>query len=81
LRVLSIENINGVAVVDAVVHGWNSQSAVRFPLDLVNEAERGRVQVGETLSALTNLRAENQVDLYFEDVKIAPLPDPEDGLG
>jgi hypothetical protein len=67
--------------VDAVVHGWNSQSAVRFPLDLVNEGERDRVQVGETLSALTNLRAENQVDLYFEDVKIAPLPDPKDGLG
>jgi len=80
LEVLSVEEINGAKVVDAVVHGWHSSNAVRFPMSLVRETDRDSVKPGDTLSAMTNLRTEDQVDLYFEDVKLAPAPDPNDGL-
>lgn len=80
LEVLSIEEINGEKVIDAVVHGWHSSDAVRFPMALIDQADRGRIKLGDTLSAMTNLQTEEKVDLYFEDIKIAPPPDPEDGL-
>ncbi|WP_226470109.1 hypothetical protein [Luteimonas panaciterrae] len=80
LEVLSIEKVNGAKVIDAVVHGWHSSNAVRFPMSLVKEADRDGIKPGDTLSAMTNLRTEKQIDLYFEDVKLAPAPDPNDGL-
>lgn len=80
LEVLSIGEVNGAKVIDAVVHGWHSSNAVRFPMSLVKEADRDNIKPGDTLSAMTNLRTEEQVDLYFEDVKLAPAPDPNDGL-
>lgn len=80
LEVLSIENVNGAQVIDAVVHGWHSSNAVRFPMSLVNAADRESIKPGDTLSAMTNLRTEEQVDLYFEEIKLAPAPDPNDGL-
>lgn len=80
LEVLSIEEVNGAKVIDAVVHGWHSSNAVRFPMSLVEDADREHIKPGDTLSAMTNLRTEDQVDLYFENVKLAPAPDPNDGL-
>lgn len=49
-------------------------------MSLVAESDRESLKPGDTLSAMTNLRTENQVDLYFEDVKLAQAPDPNDGL-
>lgn len=80
LQVLSVEEVNGDKVIDAVVHGWHSSSAVRFPISVVKEADRNSLKPGDTLSAMTNLRTDEQVDLYFEDVKLAAAPDPNDGL-
>lgn len=80
LEVMSIEQINDDRVIDAFVHGWSAKDAVRFPMSLVNAADRDKIKVGDTLSAMTNVRAEEKVDLYFEDVKLVDAPDPNDGL-
>lgn len=71
---------DAIVVVDAIVHGWNHSSAVRFPLTLVQEGDRDKVRPGVTLSAITNLRATQQADLYFLDVMLAEDVDPNDGL-
>lgn len=80
LRVADMMSIDGDVVIDALVDGFSSKDAVRFPLSLVHADDRGRVVNGVTLTALTNLRAEEQVDLYFEDVRLSDEPDANDGL-
>lgn len=80
LRVLFKMKINDDTVIDALVDGFNAKDAVRFPLSLVHEDDRDRISEGDTLTALTNLRAEEQVDLYFEDVRLSDEPDANDGL-
>lgn len=80
LSVSDLVEVDGDWVVDAVVNGWNSKSAVRFPLSLVRSEDRDSVAKGARLIAVTNLRAESQTDLYFEDVQLAPAIDEHDGL-
>lgn len=81
LRVEQITKINGEAVIDAVVHGWNPKDTVRFPMSLVHADDMASVKEQSTLSALTNLRAEEKVELFFEDVRVVQDPDEDDGLG
>lgn len=64
-------------VVDAVVHGWNAQDAVRFPLSLVNEELQGEVQVGANFFVSTNLSTDEKVDLYFDEFEKASEEDLE----
>jgi hypothetical protein len=80
LSVSDLIKVDDDWVVDAVVNGWNSKSAVRFPLSLVRPEDRASVVKGSRLIAVTNLRAESQTDLYFEDVQLAPAIDENDGL-
>jgi len=80
LQVLSISAVNGEEVIDAIVDGFSSDDAVRFPLLLVSEDQRHRVKEGCLLVAETNIRASEKVDLYFENVEIAEAPDADDGL-
>jgi len=80
LQVKDVDTVKETPVVDAIVHGWNHSSAVRFPLSLVREEDRSKVLPGVTLSAITNLRATQQADLYFLDVMLAEDVDPNDGL-
>lgn len=80
LRVADMVKVGDDTVIDALVDGFSSKDAVRFPLSLVHQDDRDRVLMGVTLSALTNLRAEEQVDLYFEDVRLCDEPDESDGL-
>jgi hypothetical protein len=72
--------VDSDVVIDALIDGFSSKDAVRFPLSLVHEDDRDRVEIGVTLTALTNLRAEEQVDLYFEEVRLSDEPDANDGL-
>lgn len=65
-------------VVDAVVHGWNAQDAVRFPLSLVAEDLRDQVQAGENFFVSTNLSTDEKVDLYFDNFEKARNEDLED---
>ncbi|WP_155273607.1 hypothetical protein [Xanthomonas arboricola] len=80
LQVLSISSVNGEKVIDAIVDGFDSTDAVRFPLQLVAESERDKVKEGTLLVADTNVRATEKVELFFENVGIAEEPDPNDGL-
>lgn len=80
LEVLEISSVNGEQVVDAIVDGFRSDDAVRFPLLLVSEEQRHLVKQGVLLVADTNIRASEKVDLYFENIEIAEAPDANDGL-
>lgn len=80
LQVKEVQDIGGVKVIDAIVHGWNPKDAVRFPLNLVRAEDRNLITEGSSLTALTNISTEAKVDLYFENVCLAQEPDSDDGL-
>lgn len=80
LQVMDVTDVGGVPVVDAIVNGWNPKDTVRFPLELVNEKDKNKIGRNSILTAMTNFGTEKKVDLYFEDVKIATEPEPDDGL-
>ncbi|WP_123646507.1 hypothetical protein [Lysobacter enzymogenes] len=81
IRVLDVVDLGGETVIDAVIHGWNSKDSVRFPASLIPSPLLANVERGTALSVVTNIRAEEKVDLYFEDFQIAEEPDQHDGLG
>ncbi len=80
LQVMDVSDVGGVKVVDAIVNGWNSKDTVRFPLFLVAAEDRDKVERFSILSAHTNVSTPEKVDLYFENVKLAPEPEEDDGL-
>ena len=82
IKIQDIVQLGAETVVDATIHGWKSQqSAVRFPLSLVPEAIRRDLIAGSLLAVTTNIRADEQGELYFRDFERLPEIDPEDGLG
>lgn len=80
LEVKDVTDVGNVKVIDAIVNGWNSKDTVRFPLSLVKLEDRESVVPSTILSAFSNVGTPQKVDLYFEDVEIAPQPDANDGL-
>ncbi len=80
LQVKEVQDIGGIQVIDAIVHGWNSKDAVRFPMSLVREQDREFITEGSSLTASTNIGTDAKVDLYFENVCLAQEPDADDGL-
>ncbi|WP_201270998.1 hypothetical protein, partial [Pseudomonas aeruginosa] len=80
LQVMDVSDVGGVTVIDAIVHGWNAKDTVRFPLSLVSPEHRSKVSCSSILSALTNVSTSEKVDLYFENVELAPEPEWDDGL-
>lgn len=64
-------------VIDAVVHGWNAQDAVRFPKSLVPEDLWDHIQPGNMFYVSTNISTEEKVDLYFSHFERAYDVDPE----
>jgi hypothetical protein len=77
---MDVSDVGGVAVIDAIVNGWNAKDTVRFPLSLVTPEHQSKVSRFTILSALTNVSTPEKVDLYFEDVELAPEPEWDDGL-
>lgn len=80
LQVMDVSDVGDVRVIDAIVNGWNPKDTVRFPLSIVAANDRGKVTRFSILEAFTNVSALEKVDLYFEDVKLAPEPEWDDGL-
>jgi CheY-like chemotaxis protein len=80
LEVKDVSDVGDVTVIDAIVNGWNPKDTVRFPMSLVKAEDRRHVVPSTILSALSNVSTDQKVDLYFEQVEIAPEPDDDDGL-
>ena len=49
-------------------------------MNLVRKIDRQAIRENSSLIALTNVGTEEKVDLYFENVRLAPEPDSDDGL-
>lgn len=71
---------SGVDVVDAVIPGWNPNTKVRFPLELVERNLWDHVREGTYFLAYVNRGAEKEEDLFLERFELAPEVDPNDGL-
>lgn len=80
VRVDDIRYESGEEVIDAMVTNWDPHQAVRLPMSLVPTHLRGGLSSGMWLFAKVNVGAERPEDLYFSDIRLAPEPDPHDGL-
>jgi CheY-like chemotaxis protein len=80
LQVMDVSDVGGVQVIDAIVNGWNPKDTVRFPLSLVSSKDQKNVKRFSILAAMTNVSTTEKVDLYFENVELAPEPEWDDGL-
>lgn len=80
LQVMDVSDVGGVQVIDAIVNGWNPKDTVRFPLSLVSPKDQQNVERFSILAAMTNVSTTEKVDLYFENVELAPEPEWNDGL-
>jgi hypothetical protein len=69
-----------IQVVDALIPGWNPETKVRFPLELIETKLRDFAVRDQVFFALVNTGAERDEDLFFSDFELAPEPDPNDGL-
>ncbi len=77
ITIEGVFNHGNETVVDALVHGWNAQDAVRFPLSLVPEDLQNFVLPGEIFFVSTNISAEEKVDLYFDNFERAQIAEQE----
>lgn len=80
LQVMDVSDVGGVQVIDAIVNGWNPKDTVRFPLALVSSKDQQKIERFSILTAMTNVSTTEKVDLYFENVELAPEPEWNDGL-
>lgn len=80
VHVDEVRNESGEKVLDVMVTNWNPHQAVRLPISLVPPNLRKDLSGGMWLLATVNVGAERPEDLYFEDIRLAPEPDPHDGL-
>lgn len=71
---------SGIAVVDAVIPGWNPNEKVRFPLDLIDDMLHAYVMPGAFFTAYVNRGAFKEEDLFLECFELAPEVNPNDGL-
>ncbi len=81
---LHVENVymqGSDQIVEAIAPGWNWRSAVKFPLDVIENdslMEDVRKRQVDWLIAKVNVDAESVDELFFKDFERAPNPE---GLG
>ncbi len=80
IRVEAIRKIDHEKTVDVIVLNWDPHQAVSFPLKLVPEELRSKIVRDARLFADVNIGATNGSELFFENIMLAPDPDPNDGL-
>lgn len=81
VRVTNRTHESNEDVLDVFVPQWNPHKAVRFPLKLIKGIDESLIQPGVRLLAKINIDARDSIELYFTDFRLAPAPNPEDGLG
>ena len=79
VRVVDVAVDGAGAAVDAIVHTWNPDIAVRFPLAVVDDPEIQRALsdwrgIGLRLFAEVNVGCENADELFFKSFEFAPEP-------
>ncbi len=72
VRIEDTGDENQKRVFDAIIPGWNSKQAVRFPEDLIPENFRAQVGKGSRLFANVNIGARQQEDLFLTNFELAP---------
>ena len=82
VRVVGISNESSTPVVDAIVHTWNPNLAIRFPLQAIEEPTiRQAIALGlDTeirLFAQVNVGCRNDNELFLKEFEFAPEPDIE----
>lgn len=80
VHVDEVRKESGENVIDVMVSNWDPHQAVRLPISLVPSNLRQSISSGVWLLATVNVGAERPEDLYFEDMRLAPEPEPCDGL-
>lgn len=77
VRVVGVDSLSGD--VEAIIPGWNSHEAVRFPCSIFPKSIQDVLRKGIRLIACVNIGAKKSDELYFEKFELAPEPD-DDGL-
>ena len=85
VRVVAKDTEGGEDVVDAIIPGWRTDEAVRFPAELLGLhknalPERPSDRLGLRFFASVNIGAEDARDLYFENFEPAIEPQNADIL-
>ncbi|MCC6151855.1 MAG: hypothetical protein IT461_16520 [Planctomycetes bacterium] len=81
VRVLEKSNEANKEMLDVMVPTWRTTKAVRFPLDLIEDAAlRKSVGPKSRLFVHVNIDAERSEDLFFHDFERATEKDDKDGL-
>ena len=80
VHVDEVRNESDEKVIDDMVANWDPHQAVRLPVSLLPPYLQEDLYSGMWLLATVNVGAERPEDLYFEDIRPAPDPDPNDGL-
>ena len=79
VRIENVSSESEIPVVDAVVHTWNPDRAVRFPLDLIEDRNIRRglatgLGLPMRLFAQVNIGCRSESELYFREFEGAPEP-------
>ena len=81
VRVVSVSgnNAGGHGVADAILHSWNPDCGVRFPLELIEDPQIKAALNEDFISNLrlfaqVNVDCEDDMDLYFRTFEFAPDP-------
>ena len=82
VRVVNVATAGNTPVVDAIVHTWNPELAVRFPMQVIENAEIRRVlerglDTELRLFAQVNVGCENHDEIFFKAFEFAPEPNIE----
>lgn len=82
VRIVDVLNEGTTPVVDAIVHTWNPNQAIRFPLDTIEDQnirhvlEQG-LDTELRLFAQVNVGCQDDNGIFFKGFEFAPEPDIE----
>ena len=83
VRILGVSTEGETPLVEAILHTWKADTAVRFPLDAVDD-ERIMKALTSTrredmrLFARVNIGCDSESDLFFHSFEFAPEPNVDD---
>ena len=81
MRVVGVgpSSVDGGVAVDAIMHSWDPDCGVRFPLDLIEDRQIQQRLLNDFngemhLFAQVNVDCQDSMDLFFRDFELAPEP-------